>query len=83
MLFKIPAWGAHPLQFSVLLSGVVGDGEGEYIGEGYALISGSGVQRAMTVTTRKSQRIVGVDIHLPPDILATFFLEKTEKFPPS
>ncbi|QDL11046.1 AraC family transcriptional regulator [Brasilonema octagenarum UFV-E1] len=71
VLLKAPARN-HPVQFSVLLSGMVGDGTGEYFGGGYTLISGSGVQRAMTFEIRKSQH-VGIDIHMQPDLLATFF----------
>lgn len=42
------------------------------MGEGYTCISGSGVQRQMTSQSLKT-RYVGIDIEMPPELLATFF----------
>ena len=81
VLVTVPAWN-HPVQFSVLLSGIVADQTGEYVGGGHTLISGGGVQRAMTVETRKF-RHVGINIHMHPDLLATFSPQRTGKSPPS
>ncbi|MGI2903099.1 TonB-dependent siderophore receptor [Tolypothrix sp. VBCCA 56010] len=80
VLIKIPDWD-HPLQFGVLLSGKHVDEYGGQVGEGYTLISGSGVQRKMTIETPKS-RIVSVNIHMPADLLATFFPTESGEIPP-
>ncbi|MBE9171462.1 helix-turn-helix transcriptional regulator [Pleurocapsales cyanobacterium LEGE 06147] len=79
VLLKIPEWD-HPLQFFVLLSGKIRDEYGGQVGEGYTCISGSGVQREMTVEHVKS-RYVGVDIYLTPDWLATFFPDEAGEIP--
>lgn len=79
VLVKIPEWD-HPLQFCVYLSGKVVDEYGGQLGEGYTCISGSGVQRQMLIKSPKSRR-VGVDIHMPPDLLATFFPDETGEIP--
>jgi len=73
---KIPSWD-HPLQFTVFLSGKVVEENGGQIGEGHTLISGSGVQRKMTV--QESGRLVGVNIEMPPKLLRTFFPTKDGK----
>lgn len=49
------------------------------MGEEYTCISG-GVQRQMVVQVPKSRR-VGVDIDMPPDLLATFFPNEAGEFP--
>ncbi|QDL11973.1 AraC family transcriptional regulator [Brasilonema octagenarum UFV-E1] len=67
---KIPDY-EHPLQFRVHLSGKIIDEHGRQVGEGYTLISGSGIQRKMTI--REFQRVVGVDIEMSSDLLRTFF----------
>ncbi|MGJ5632671.1 helix-turn-helix transcriptional regulator [Nostoc sp. CALU 1950] len=79
VLCKVPEWD-HPLQFGVYLCGKVIDEYGGQLGEGYTCISGSGVQRQMITESPKSRR-VGVDIHLPPDLLATFFPDETGEIP--
>ncbi|MCG6138596.1 MAG: AraC family transcriptional regulator [Nostoc sp. LLA-1] len=79
VLFKIPE-SDHPLQFCVYLSGKVIDEYGGQLGEGYTCISGSGVQRQMLSESPKSPRVC-VDIHLPPDLLATFFPNETGEIP--
>ena len=63
VLEEVPEYN-HPLQFGVGLLGVNTDD---------TLISGAGVQRSWIFKTPKSQRFVGVDIHMPPSLLATFF----------
>ncbi|WP_228055001.1 helix-turn-helix transcriptional regulator [Gloeocapsopsis crepidinum] len=80
MLVKIPEW-SHPLQFSVLLAGKAIDEYGGQLGEGYTCISGSGVQRQMITESPKS-RYVGVNIHMSPDLLATFFPDEAGEIPP-
>lgn len=70
-LEKTSEWD-HPVQFQVLLAGKGFEELGGQIGEGYTLISGSGVQRAMLMGSPKG-RYMGVDIHMPPELLKTFF----------
>lgn len=79
VLFNNPDWD-HPLQFLVLLSGKNIDEYGGQVGEGYTCISGSGVQRQMLVQCPKSRQ-VGVDIHLPPELLRTFFPDEEGEIP--
>ncbi|MDZ8136593.1 MAG: AraC family transcriptional regulator [Nostoc sp. DedQUE04] len=78
-LYKIPEWD-HPLQFCILLSGRIVDEYGGQLGEGYTCISGSGVQRQITLELSKT-RYVGVDIHLSADLLATFFPDEAGDIP--
>nr|WP_298911059.1 AraC family transcriptional regulator [uncultured Nostoc sp.] len=63
VLMKVPEYN-HPLQFCVELLGINTDD---------TLISGAGVQRSWTWEIQKHQRSVGVDIHMPPSLLGTFF----------
>ncbi|MHC5672369.1 MAG: AraC family transcriptional regulator [Nostoc sp.] len=79
VLTKIPE-SNHPLQFSVLLCGKVTDEYGGQVGEGYTMISGSGVQRQMLVEYPKSP-YVGVSIHMSPSLLATFFPNEAGEIP--
>ena len=79
VLYKISEWD-HPLQFCVYLLGKVIDEDGGQLGEGYTCISGSGVQRQMLVHCPKS-RYVGVDIHMSPDVLKTFFPDEAGEIP--
>ncbi|MEH2180227.1 AraC family transcriptional regulator [Nostoc sp.] len=67
---KFPTWD-HPLQFAVYLSGKAVDENGGKVGEGYTLISGSGVQRKMTI--QESERLIGVNIEMAPELLRNFF----------
>lgn len=62
----------HPLQFMVKLSGIIVNECGEKLEAGYTFISGSGVQRQMFVKSSKSRHI-GINIHMSPDVLRTFF----------
>ncbi|AVH69241.1 helix-turn-helix transcriptional regulator [Nostoc sp. 'Lobaria pulmonaria (5183) cyanobiont'] len=71
VIIQISEW-EHPLQFGVLLSGSVIDEYGGKVGEGYTCISGSGIQRQMSIKIPQPRR-VGVDIHMSPDVLRTFF----------
>ncbi|MDF5719282.1 MAG: AraC family transcriptional regulator [Rhizonema sp. PD37] len=70
----------HPVQFGVLLSGKARDDNGQF-GEGYTLISGSGIQRQWNVEIANFQRIVSINIHLPPQLLATFFPRRDGQIP--
>ena len=67
-----PTWD-HLVQFGALLSGTIADQNGQAWGRGHTLIAGSGVQPAMTFTIPKASPLVGVDIELSPELLATFF----------
>jgi AraC-like DNA-binding protein len=71
VLMQLPEWD-HPLQFCVCLSGTAVDEYGGKLGAGYTCISGSGVQRQMFVKSSKS-RHMGIDIHMSPNMLQTFF----------
>ena len=77
---KIPDWN-HPVQFTVLLSGIITDSFGQ-VGEGHTLVSGSGVQRKMTVQEPKFQRLLGINIRMSPDLLRTFFPGKDGNLAP-
>lgn len=79
VLCRIPEWN-HPLQFCVFLSGKVTDEYGGHLGQGYTCISGSGIQRQMTIQTLKT-RCVGIDIEMPPELLATFFPDEAGEIP--
>lgn len=78
--FKIPDWD-HPVQFNVHLLGITRDSFRQ-IGGGHTLVSGSGVQRKMTVQVPKFQRILNIDIHMSPDLLRTFFPGKDGNLAP-
>ncbi|MEA5623634.1 AraC family transcriptional regulator [Nostoc sp. UHCC 0251] len=80
VLVKIPDWD-HSLQFCVLLSGRAINEHGGQVGEGYTCISGSGIQRNMTLEFPKSERRLSVNIHLPPDLLLTFFPNEEGEIP--
>ncbi|AFZ59626.1 helix-turn-helix transcriptional regulator [Anabaena cylindrica FACHB-243] len=71
IVLKIPV-SNHPLQFGALALGMYTDTYG-HIGEGHTLISGGGVQQKMDVVYPHSQRIIGIDIEMPPQLLKTFF----------
>jgi AraC-like DNA-binding protein len=62
----------HPLHFDVLLSGKIKNDYGK-LGEGYTSISGGGIQGNMTEEYEKFQHVLGVQILMPPSMLATFF----------
>lgn len=70
----------HPLQFCVLLSGIVKSKFG-CLGEGNTVISGGGIQKAQKNEYFSSSRITGIDIHMSPDLLATFFPGKDGGIP--
>ncbi|MEH1855144.1 MAG: AraC family transcriptional regulator [Nostoc sp.] len=70
----------HPLEFDFLLSGTTREEYGGQVGEGYTLISGSGIQRKMTYLG--SQAHVGIRFSMPPELLATFFPTGDGEIPP-
>lgn len=72
----------HPLQFSVFLSGRIQDDDRGWISERNTVISGGGIQREMKVKCFSSSRMVGIDIEMTPDLLATFFPGKDGGIPP-
>jgi AraC-like DNA-binding protein len=77
---KIPV-SEHPLHFDVLLSGKMKSDYG-VVGEGYTLISGGGIQSQMTDEVEKFQRILGIQILMPPSMLANFFPGDDEEILP-
>ncbi|WP_339382008.1 hypothetical protein [Gloeocapsopsis dulcis] len=62
----------HPLQFGVSTLGQYTHTYG-VVGEENSFISGSGIQRKFAVSFRHLQRTVGLEIEMPPELLATFF----------
>lgn len=80
VLIQVPDWH-HPLQFSVLLSGI-STGDFGQVGGRYTVISGGGIQRSMSQIYPKSQKFVGVNIEMPPELLATFFPGQDGQIPP-
>ncbi|MBW4431891.1 MAG: AraC family transcriptional regulator [Pelatocladus maniniholoensis HA4357-MV3] len=70
-IMKVPV-SNHPLQFGALASGMYTD-TGEQVRGGPTFISGSGVQQKYDTYYRHSQRMMGVDIEMPPQLLRTFF----------
>jgi AraC-like DNA-binding protein len=78
-LFKYPT-SSHPLQFTVFLSGVIKNDCG-YVGKASTVISGGGIQRAMKTGYFQNSRIMGIDIQMPPELLATFFPGKDGGIP--
>jgi AraC-like DNA-binding protein len=71
VLFKIPE-NHHPLQFGVLAVGTYTDTYGQ-VGGGHTFISSGGVQRKIDVFYRQFQKILGVNIDMPPQLLGNFF----------
>ncbi|MDM9379780.1 AraC family transcriptional regulator [Chlorogloeopsis sp. ULAP01] len=71
----------HPLQFGVFCP-QTSRGELGEVRIGETFISGGGIQRANDVFCPKSQKLIGVDIHLPPELLATFFPGEDGEIPP-
>jgi hypothetical protein len=71
VLTKIPI-NSHPLQFGILVLGMFSDTHGQVNRENM-FISGGGVQRKIEVFNRKSQRMVGIDITMSPQLLKIFF----------
>ena len=69
---KIPI-SKHPVQFTVLLSGQLETSSGHCLSAKHTLISGSGIQQAMTIEFQKPQPFIGVNIEMSPERLASFF----------
>lgn len=80
VIFQYPE-SEHPLQFNVLTSGICRDNFGQ-VGGGYTAISGGGIQPSKNIFYPKSQKIVSVDIQMPPQLLATFFPVQDGEIPP-
>jgi hypothetical protein len=68
-VIKYPT-ASHPLQFGVCLP------------EEHTFISGGGIQRENQVRCFQSLRVLGIDIYMSPDLLATFFPGKDGGIPP-
>lgn len=72
VLIQLPE-ASHPLQFYCNLSGrVIDEHNIGKVREEHTVISGGGVQRQMLTKLTKS-RHMGIDIHMSPDMLRTFF----------
>ncbi|WP_138502812.1 helix-turn-helix transcriptional regulator [Nostoc sp. PA-18-2419] len=81
ILTKTDNESVHPLQFAVLLSGIIRQENGGQLGEGYTLISGGGIQRKMICLDSQSPQ-VGIGLCMPPELLATFFSTGDGEIPP-
>jgi AraC-like DNA-binding protein len=80
LIFQIPV-NNHPLQFGALVLGKYTDTYGQ-VGEGHTFISGGGVQHKFNTFYHQSQRILGIDIEMPPELLTSFFPGKDGKILP-
>lgn len=65
----------HPVQFCIFLSSVVHHEDFSSIGGKYGYLSGNGIAQAVTAKYQKSQRQVGISVHLEPEVLETFLAE--------
>ncbi|MBD2299143.1 AraC family transcriptional regulator [Nostoc sp. FACHB-190] len=73
MVLKTPI-NHHPLQFHALALGMYTDTYGQMGRENRNnFISGGGMQQKIDICYQHSQRILGVDIEMPPHLLKTFF----------
>lgn len=72
----------HLVQFMVHLSGVVDSGSALYQDADYSYIGGSGIQRATTTIHAHTQPLIGVNIHLDPQLLRQLFATPTGELPP-
>ncbi len=72
----------HPVQFMVHLSGVVDSGSVLYQDADYSYIGGSGIQRAFDVIHMSTQPLVGVNIHLEPQLIKQLFATPNGDLPP-
>lgn len=68
-IVKYPT-ASHPLQFGVFLP------------DEHTYISGGGIQRENEVRYFQSLRALGIDIHMSPDLLGTFFPGQDGGIPP-
>lgn len=71
----------HPVQFTVLLSGIVEGIEGPCINANLGLVSGSGMQRPWTSFFSGKQPQIGINVQVQPHILAQLFGVSTEELP--
>ncbi|MEO0767842.1 MAG: AraC family transcriptional regulator [Cyanobacteria bacterium J06649_4] len=72
----------HLVQFMVHLSGVVDSGSFLYQDASHSYIGGSGIQRAVTSVHMANQPLIGVNIHLQPQLLNQLFVTSTGELPP-
>ncbi|MBE9015319.1 AraC family transcriptional regulator [Chroococcidiopsis sp. CCALA 051] len=77
---KQPEW-QHPLQFGVLLSGMVPDSQGGVLGNGCTMISGSGVQREISGVCFNTQSYLGINLEMSAEWLTTFFPDENGQLP--
>lgn len=72
-LLKMPAHD-HSVQYLVLLSGLIHHVDiYPTLGGSCSYLSGCGISPAYTAGYERSQRLIGVSIHLLPDVLEQFF----------
>jgi AraC-like DNA-binding protein len=71
ILIKVPV-EEHTLHLDVLLLGKIIDNHGQ-TGEGYTLICGGGIKKKTISEMKRFQRIMGVSVFVPHELLATFF----------
>lgn len=71
---KVPVHD-HLVQSLVLSSGLIGHDDDVYptLGGSCSYLSGSGISPSYVARYKRSQRLVGVNIHLEPQVLETFF----------
>lgn len=71
----------HPVQFGVLLSGIMPDSQDGGWGNGCTLISGSGMQRQMSSTSFSGQLYLGINLEMSAEWLTTFFPDGQGQLP--
>ena len=72
----------HRVQFMVHLSGTVDTGSFLHQDADHSYIGGSGIQQAATSVHGGNQPLIGVDIHLEPQLLKQLFAMPTGELPP-
>ncbi|NJM98384.1 MAG: helix-turn-helix transcriptional regulator [Phormidesmis sp. RL_2_1] len=72
----------HLVQFMVNLTGIIDSGDFLYQDSEWGYIGGSGIQRPVASFFSRSQRNVGVDIHIQPQVLIQLFGTSTGEPPP-
>jgi AraC-like DNA-binding protein len=71
----------HPVQFTVLLSGVEDTSGYVLLNAEQSYIGGSGIQPCLRTFTPRSQPLIGVDIQMQPHLLRQFFAASTGELP--
>lgn len=71
----------HPVQFAVLLSGVISDSQCGVLDNGHTMISGSGVQREHSFICASTQPHLGINLEMSAEWLTTFLPDKNGELP--